>query len=76
MLIIGIKERAPPHKTLGIQDKNGSEPLPSGLHAMTHGLVKANGAGLGIRQALIQALIDQVLPLLEFLSEIHDLRIC
>jgi len=39
-------------------------------------LVKPSGTGLGIRQALIQALVDQILPLLEFLSEIHDLRIC
>ena len=57
------------------QYKNGPESLASGLHAVMHGFMQPRGTGLGVRQALIEALVDQSLPLLEFLGKIHDLRI-
>ena len=57
------------------QNENGPESLASGLHAVMHGFMQPRGTGLRDRQALIEALVDQSLPLLEFLGEIHDLRI-
>ena len=50
------------------QYKNGPESLASGLHAVMHGFMQPRGPGLGVRQCLIEVLIDQILPLLEFLD--------
>ena len=57
------------------QNENGPESLASGLHAVISWLYATAWDGLGVRQELIEALVDQSLPLLEFLIEIHDLRI-
>ena len=59
---------------MGRENQNRAQSLAPNLHAISHGFMQTRWGKVGVWQELIEALVDQILPFIELLVEIHDLR--